>query len=245
MTTDAATWRVLVADDEPAARRGVRQLLAPHHAFHVVGECRNGAEVLHALDALAPDVLFLDVQMPGLGGFEVIERRTPERMPLVVFLTAFDEHALAAFDADALDYLVKPVSQTRFDGAIRRLTRRLGAATRAAEPRLLVPAGRGGMVVLELREIDWIEAADNYVNIHAGDRTLLLRESLSDLERRIGAHGFVRAHRQVLVRLDAVRALTTRPDGDAVLTLISGATLPVSRRRRTAFARRFCHGVRS
>jgi len=120
-----ADWRVLIADDEPAARRGVRQLLSGHSSFAVVGECRNGVEVLQALDTAHPDVVFLDIQMPGLSGFDVIRRRTPERMPVVVFLTAFDEHALKAFEAEALDYLVKPVSQSRFDAAMRRVTRSL------------------------------------------------------------------------------------------------------------------------
>src|SRR6185503_15059177 len=111
-------WRVLIADDEPAARRGVRQLLAAFPEFVVVGECRNGADVLASLDTLKPDVVFLDVQMPGIDGFEVIRRRTPDRMPAVVFLTAYDEFAIRAFEAQALDYLVKPVSEgLRFEGA--------------------------------------------------------------------------------------------------------------------------------
>jgi len=231
----SSEWRVLVADDEPAARRGVRQLLEPHKAFHVVGECRNGAEVLQALDGLGPDVLFLDVQMPGLGGFDVIKRRTPERMPLVVFLTAFDQHALKAFEAEALDYLVKPVSQTRFDAAIRRVTRRLASGT-PVEPRLVVPTSHGATVV-PIREIDWIEAADNYVKIWTGARSHLLRESLDDLERRIGGHGFVRAHRRALVRMAGVRSVASGSNGECVAALESGAMIPVSRRRRAAFAR--------
>ncbi|MGH7577275.1 MAG: LytR/AlgR family response regulator transcription factor, partial [Longimicrobiales bacterium] len=118
-----APWRVLIADDEPAARRGVKQLLAAFPEFVVVGECRDGAEVLASLDALRPHVIFLDVQMPGIDGFEVIRRRTPENMPVVVFLTAYDQFALRAFDAQALDYLVKPVAQARFAATMRRLTR--------------------------------------------------------------------------------------------------------------------------
>ena len=110
----AARWRVLIADDEPAARRGVRQLLAAFPEFVVAGECRNGREVLAALDLLSPDLVFLDIQMPELGGFDIIRRRTPERMPAVVFLTAYDQYALRAFDAEALDYLVKPVTEERF-----------------------------------------------------------------------------------------------------------------------------------
>src|SRR5262245_10924111 len=119
-----AEWKALIADDEPAARRGVRQLLAVFPEFAVAGECRNGAEVLAALDRCAPDVGFLDIQMPGIDGFEVIRRRTAERMPEVVFLTAFDQFALLAFEAEALDYLVKPVTEARFAATMKRLIKR-------------------------------------------------------------------------------------------------------------------------
>src|SRR5438105_12905401 len=126
-TVKQSKWRILIADDEPAARRGVRQLLAAFPQFAVAGECRNGAEVLAALDLSTPDVVFLDIQMPGVDGFEVIRRRTAERMPEVVFLTAFDQFALRAFEAEALDYLVKPVSEARFAATIKRLMKRLRA----------------------------------------------------------------------------------------------------------------------
>src|SRR5262247_4148680 len=124
-------WRALIADDEPAARRGVRQLLAAFPEFAVAGECRNGAEVLAALEAFVPDVIFLDIQMPGIDGFEVIRRRSVERMPEVVFLTAFDQFALRAFDAEAIDYLVKPVSEARFAATMKRLMKRLRSTARA------------------------------------------------------------------------------------------------------------------
>src|ERR671915_306797 len=117
-------WNVLIADDEPAARRGVRQMLAAFPEFSVAGECRNGAEVLATLDVSAPDVVFLDIQMPGIDGFEVIRRRSVERMPAVVFLTAFDQFAIKAFETEALDYLVKPVSEARFATTMKRLVRR-------------------------------------------------------------------------------------------------------------------------
>jgi two-component system LytT family response regulator len=232
----AAEWRVLIADDEPAARRGVRQLLAAHPSFGVVGECRNGPEVMQSLDAVSPDVVFLDIQMPGFGGFEVIRRRTPARMPIVVFLTAFDEHALKAFEAEALDYLVKPVSQTRFDAAVRRILRQLKASATASEPRLIVSTLRGALV-LPVREIEWIEAADNYARVWSGGKSYLMRESLADLELRIGRHGFVRAHRRALVRISAVRTLNGSRAGDLTLGLDSGVRIQVSRRRRAAFAK--------
>jgi two-component system LytT family response regulator len=232
-----AEWRVLVADDEPAARRGVRQLLAPFSEFVVVGECRNGAEVLASLDTLRPDVLFLDIQMPGIDGFEVIRRRTPERMPAVVFLTAYDQFAIRAFEAQALDYLVKPVAEARFAATMKRLSRLLRNAATASvrDERLVVTTARGALV-LPIREIDWIEAADNYSRLWVGRRSYLLRESLRQLEDRVRPHGFVRVHRQALVPLAGVRALQTASDGTMFAVLGNGVQVSVSRRRRAAFA---------
>lgn len=233
-----AEWRVLIADDEPAARRGVRQLLAAFPDFSIVGECRDGAEVLAALDALRPDVVFLDIQMPGLSGFDVIRERTADRMPVVIFLTAYDQFALKAFDAQALDYLVKPVTEARFAATMKRLTKQLQGSTRRMEREqaIVVSTARGALVV-PLREIDWIEAADNYARIRTGNRSYLLRESLGTLEDRIGSSGFVRAHRRALVRVDAVQRLTTNDSGICIAILSSGARIPVSRRRRATFVR--------
>jgi two-component system LytT family response regulator len=225
-------WRVLIADDEPAARRGVRQLLAAFPDFGVVGECRDGREALTALDNVAPDVVFLDVQMPEVDGFEVIRRRTPERMPATVFLTAYDQFAIRAFEAEAMDYLVKPVSEARFAATMRRLERRL-QSNGALEPSVVVTTARGA-VVINLREIDWIEAADYYARVWVGARSYLLRESLDDLERRVTSHGFVRVHRGALVRLGGVRALEKQRNGELVALLASGAKVRVSRRRRAA-----------
>jgi two-component system LytT family response regulator len=230
-----AKWKVLVADDEPAARRGVRQLLAAFPEFAIVGECRDGREVLAALDRLRPDVLFLDIQMPEVDGFEVIRRRSPERMPAVVFLTAYDRFAIRAFDAEAHDYLVKPVGEARFAATIRRLVRRLGAGAAAPrDPGIVVSTPRGAKV-LPLREIDWIEAADNYARLWMAGRSYLLRESLGHLEGRVSRHGFARAHRQALVRLEGVRELRLTDAGELIADLACGASVPVSRRRRSAF----------
>src|SRR5688572_1127336 len=166
-----AEWTVLIVDDEPAARRGVRQLLAAFPEFTVAGECRNGAEALAALNASAPDVIFLDIQMPGIDGFEVIRRQTVERMPEVVFLTAFDQFALRAFDAEALDYLVKPVSEARFAATMKRLIKRLrSAATTTRDENIVVTTSRGSTVI-NVAEIDWIEAAGNYAQLWIGPRS--------------------------------------------------------------------------
>lgn len=236
----SAKWNVLIADDEPAARRGVRQLLAPFTQFAVAGECRNGAEVLAALDASAPDVVFLDIQMPGVDGFEVIRRRSIERMPAVVFLTAFDQFAIKAFEAEALDYLVKPVSEERFAATIKRLAKRLSSSRRYDEPlardeRIVVTTSRGA-AVLHLSEIDWIEAAGNYAQLWIGQRNYFLRESLQQLEERVTKHGFARAHRRALVRLSGVKELVRTRAGALIAILESGARIPISRRRTSSFS---------
>jgi two-component system LytT family response regulator len=231
-----AQWGVLVADDEPAARRGVRQLLDEYPEFTVVGECRNGFEALESLDRLRPHLLFLDIQMPGMTGFEVIRRRGSERMPVTVFLTAYDEFALKAFEAQALDYLVKPVSQPRFAATMKRVLKQLKGTERAVSAAIAVTTARG-TTLIRLNEVDWIESSDNYARIWVGARSYLLRESLNALERRVRAHGFARAHRQALVRLGAVHELAKAPKGGVIAVLASGARVPVSRRKRAAFGR--------
>lgn len=229
-------WRVLIADDEPAARRGVRQLLAEFPQFTVAAECRNGAEVLETLDRVPVDVVFLDIQMPGLNGFDVIRQRTPHRMPATVFLTAFDEFALKAFEAEALDYLVKPVTKARFGATMNRLIRRLGTQTASGEvPELTVTTSRGTRV-FRFSEIDWIESADNYSRVWTATRSYLLREALNSLETRALAAGFIRVHRRALVRMSAIRKLEVA-ENDFVAVLESGARVPVSRRRKPALAR--------
>ena len=231
-----AKWKALIADDEPAARRGVRQLLAGFPEFAVAGECRNGAEVLNALNASSPDVVFLDIQMPGIDGFEVIKRRTVERMPAVVFLTAFDQFAIRAFETEALDYLVKPVSEARFATTMKRLLKRLRSTTASIREETIVVTTSRGAAVLHLNEIDWIEAAGNYTQLWVGSRSYFLRESLQLLEERVQKHGFIRAHRSALIRLDAVRELTRTRAGALIAVLQSGVRVPISRRRSAAFS---------
>jgi len=232
----APRWKVLVADDEPAARRGVRQLLTPFAQFVVVGECRDGREVLAALESLKPDVLFLDIQMPEVDGFEVIRRKSPEKMPAVVFLTAFDQFAIRAFEAEAQDYLLKPVTEGRFAATMRRLTRRLSEGPGARDKSIVVPTARGS-VVIPLHEIDWIEAADYYSRVWSNGRSYLMRESLDALEKKVAGDGFARAHRKALVRVGGVRELRRTADGLLLAVLANGARLPVSRRRRAGFAK--------
>jgi two-component system, LytTR family, response regulator len=235
-TVKQGRWKALIADDEPAARRGVRQLLAGFPEFAVAGECRNGAEVLTALNESTPDVVFLDIQMPGIDGFEVIKRRTVERMPAVVFLTAFDQFAIRAFETEALDYLVKPVSEARFANTMKRLLKRLQSTTASIRDETILVTTSRGAAVLHLNEIDWIEAAGNYTQLWVGSRSYFLRESLQLLEQRVQKHGFIRAHRSALVRLGAVRELTRTRAGALIAVLESGVRVPISRRRSAAFS---------
>lgn len=247
--------RAIIADDEPLARHGIRQLLASHRDVTVVAEARNGREAVRALHALRPDLLFLDVQMPELDGFGVLREFGTEGMPAVIFVTAYDEFAVRAFNAHALDYLVKPLEEERFAEALERTRERLQLAEAVARSRrlsallveyeqdratrqitrqrLLVPTPTGDLV-LDADQIDWIEADDYYASIHARGRSYLIRESLTALEHRLagGAVRFVRAHRSALVNVDRVRELLVEPTGETVLVLRNGARVPVSRRRR-------------
>lgn len=223
-----AEIRALIVDDEPLARRGIRQLLVPYRDVVVVGECRNGREAVRALAETRPDLVFLDVAMPGLDGFGAIRVHGVERMPLTVFVTAHDEFAVRAFEADALDYLVKPLSEARFRTTMTRVLHRL--ATRARTP-IAVPTGRGELL-LDPDEIDWIGARDDYAEIHAGAKTYRVRTTLGALVSRLDAARFVRVHRSAIVCVDRVRELNTaRGRAETVVRLRDGTEVPVSRRR--------------
>src|SRR5678815_6111084 len=174
--------------------------------------------------------------MPGIDGFEVIKRRTVERMPAIVFLTAFDQFAIKAFETEALDYLVKPVSEARFAMTMKRLVQRLQSSSKATREETIVVTTSRGAAVLHLNEIDWIEAAGNYSQLWVGTRSYFLRESLQLLEKRIQQCGFIRVHRRALVRLDKVGELSRTRAGAPVAILESGVRVPVSRRRSASFA---------
>lgn len=227
-----AEIRALVVDDEPLARRGIRQLLAPFEQITIVGECRDGREALRALDAQRPDLVFLDVEMPGLDGLGVIAAYGAHRMPATVFVTAHEEFAVRAFETQALDYLVKPLSERRFRATIARVLARLGNGPRRRRPsdqRIAVPTATGEKL-LEPGEINWIEAQDDYVLLHAGAQVYRLRVSLGALAERLGAERFVRVHRTAVVRIEAVRELQVH--GVALrLILRDGSKVPVSRRQ--------------
>jgi len=252
-----AEVRTLIVDDESLARRGIRQLLAPYPEFAVVGECRDGRDAVRALATLKPDLVLLDVEMPGLDGLGVIRAHGADRMPLTVFVTALDEFAVRAFDAHAIDYLVKPVGEARFRAMIERVRERLrlndavvlagqltallaGATARApgiAAPLLensLLVDTEGGQLVLDAAEIQWIGADDSFSALHAGGKRYRVRDSLHHLERALDPAQFLRIHRSAIVRLDQVREVRVDDDsrdaGAAVL-LRDGTRLPVARRK--------------
>jgi len=238
--------RTLLVDDEALARRGMRQMLAPYTDVEIVGECRDGRAAVSALGELKPDLVFLDVQMPELDGFGVLRQAAAREggaaLPLVVFLTAFEEFALDAFGVEAVDYLVKPVTELRFEDAMRRVRRRLALPRRDDEGVASDPTPRSanhlvigtaqGQRVIPLDDVEWIAAEDYYVAVYVGGRRHLLRESMASLEARLDRGRFVRVHRGAIVNIGRVREVRTA-GGDAVVVLRDGTRLPVSRRRRS------------
>ena len=219
--------RALIVDDEPLARRGIRQLLEPYPDVTVVAECRDGREAARALAAERPDLVFLDVEMPGLDGLGLIRVRGAEAMPLIVFVTAHQQYAVPAFEAQALDYLVKPLSEARFRATMQRLVERM--RSRPAGDRIAVPKAEGTLL-LDAGEITCIEAEGDHALIHAGRTRHRVRQSLTALEARLSRE-FARVHRSAIVRLDQVREVRTDGAGETALVLRDGTVLRVSRRR--------------
>jgi two-component system, LytTR family, response regulator len=235
--------RVVVVDDEPLARRRLKRLLAASGAATMVGEAGDGLTAVACINELRPDVVLLDVQMPELDGFGVVSRLTPPA-PLIIFLTAFDRYAIRAFEVHAVDYLLKPVSRERLADALSHARGRLASreddrdanvaalieslARRPGVTRLPVRS-EGRVELVDVGAIDWIEAADNYVVLHAGGRTHVLRETLARLEQRLDPEEFVRIHRSAIVRLDRVVRLESASRGDYDVTLRDGTRLTLSR----------------
>lgn len=253
----SAPVRVLVADDEPLARSGVVRLLARDPEIAVVGECADGRSAIEAIGSLAPDLLLLDIQMPEIDGFEVIRLVGPERMPPVVFVTAYDQFALQAFEVHAVDYLLKPFDDERFAEAIARakgLVRRggLGEAERRVLARLagtepgpasgwltrIVVKKTGSTILLPVEDIDWIESADYCVRIHAQKRNHVIRETMQRLEQRLDPAVFFRVHRSAIVNLDRIKEIQPAFHGDLLLVLHDGSQLRLARSRRAALEER-------
>ncbi|MEO8699093.1 MAG: LytTR family DNA-binding domain-containing protein [Kofleriaceae bacterium] len=222
--------RVITVDDEPLAREGLRQMLVDHPEVEVVGEAGNGSEALRLVEALAPDLLFVDVQMPEMSGLELVAALPAHRTPAIIFLTAYDEFAVRAFDVHALDYLVKPIDDRRFAEAIRRARVHCELATPSTtQPARLAIRDGEAVVFVRIDEIDWVEAADYYVEIHAGPRTYLHRETLQRLQTMLDPDRFVRIHRSRLVNRERVREIRWETRGEMVVITTSGASLKVAR----------------
>jgi two-component system LytT family response regulator len=242
---------VLIVDDEPVARRGLRRLVSARPALRVVGESRNGREAVAAIRSLAPDVVLLDLQMPGLDGIGVVRTVGADAMPPVVFVTAYDDGAVRAFDVAAVDYVVKPFTDARLYQALdRALARRheqraadayralLSAVAPAATgegylTRVLASAGRRTSVV-PIADVLWIAADDYCVQLVTPSGRYVLRERLTELERRLDPAVFLRVHRSAIVRLDAIRALDRSRDGRVAAVLTDGTHVPVGRARQRA-----------
>jgi two-component system LytT family response regulator len=238
--------RALIVDDEPLARERVATLLKGEPDIEVAGECRDGHEAIEAILNVEPDLVFLDIQMPGADGFDVIKAVGPDRMPLVIFVTAYDQHALRAFEVRALDYLLKPFDRERFREALGRaraqiegretgdLGRRLLALVQDIRPgpsrteRIVVKSG-GKLFFLRTDEIDWIEASGNYAKVHVGSDSHLLRETMISLEAKLDPDKFFRIHRSRIVNLERVKEMQPWFNGEYVVILKNGVKLTLSR----------------
>jgi two-component system LytT family response regulator len=250
--------RTLIVDDEPLARQNIRLLLKEDPEIELVGECGSGAEALKVIQKTTLDLLFLDIQMPEMGGFDVLERIDAEKIPAIIFVTAFDQYAIRAFEVHALDYLLKPFNDARFEKALRQaksqieqreinqLSKRLVhlLEDRDARPRggraasssnylsrlMIKTASR--VFFLKADEIDWVEAADYYVKLHVGRKGHLLRETMADMEAKLDPEKFLRIHRSAIVNLDRVKEMHTHFNGEYLVILQDGTELKLSRSRR-------------
>lgn len=245
--------RVVIVDDEPLARRGVRIRLNATRNIDIVAECASGGEAVKSIQSLAPDLVFLDIQMPDLNGFDVLRRLPSQRLPLVVFLTAYDEYALAAFEAHALDYLLKPIDNARFERALKRarmliashdlaeVNQRVSALLDSlkqekARPQyrthITVKTGRR-LTVVPISEIDWFGADGDYVTLHVSNKEYLVRQTISSLERELDPEHFLRIHRSTIVPTAQIAELTTLESEGFLVRLRNGSELKTSRSFRS------------
>jgi two-component system, LytTR family, response regulator len=225
--------RALIVDDEPLARDGMRLLLSEYPDIQLVGEAGNGTEALALVDLVEPDLMFVDVQMPGMSGIELAAALPEDRTPTIVFITAYDEFALRAFDVHALDYVLKPIDEVRFAEAIRRARAQHELGAKRVPPKSSLTTKlsiRDGdsIVFVPVDDIDWVEAADYYVEIHAGDASYLMRETMQRLQSMLDER-FIRIHRSRLVNRDRVREVRWESRGEMVVVLTSGVVLKVAR----------------
>lgn len=245
--------RTLIIDDVPLARDRLKRCLAPDPSIEIVGECENGEKAVADIRSLAPDLIFLDVQMPELDGFGVLEALKKERMPAVIFVTAYNEYAIQAFEVNALDYLLKPVDCERLNKAVERAKNRLAQLNRDDHfdsrvramlediktgskfiKRLTIKL-TGRTILLPVDEIDWIETHGNYLKVYAGRESHLIRGTMQSLETKLNPEKFVRVHRTVIVNVEKIKEIYPRSNGDQDLILQNGRQLMLSRNYRDKF----------
>jgi two-component system LytT family response regulator len=235
--------RTIIVDDEPLARQRVRDLLTEEHDFEIVGECEDGFDAAARIPRLHPDVVYLDVQMPGMNGFEVLQTLAPE-LPVIVFTTAYDSYAVQAFEATALDYLLKPIDAGRFHKSAARVRAAMSKRTDWSEKaaallaqieqrdptlrRIAVKNG-GRILFVDVADVDWFEAAGNYVRVHTAKSAYLVRTTMAALERKLDKNAFVRIHRSVIINVARITELEARFRGDYVVVLRSGKKLDLQR----------------
>ena len=236
--------RVVIVDDEPLPRERIRSMVAEHPELRVIAECGDGREAVGVINAEKPDLVFLDIQMPELDGFEVLEAIEADEMPVVIFVTAFDEYAVRAFEVSAVDYLLKPLDRARFELALGRAMESMARsetggqalsdflarwrAERGYPARFVVQLG-GKLAFVRAEEIDWVDAAGNYIRLHAAGREHLIRATMKGLESRLDPERFVRVHRSAIVNIDRVASLEPYFHGEYVVTMRDGSKLTSSR----------------
>lgn len=245
----ATCIRALIVDDESLARERIRDMLAADDEIEILGDCANGQEAIEAIKHHAPDLVFLDVEMPGIDGFAVLETLQPATLPVIIFVTAYDQYAVKAFEVYALDYLLKPFDRERFEKAVRRakahiqneksehITQRILSAleeikTKPVHLERLVIKMNGHVFFVKAEEIDWLEAEGNYVRLHAGKESYLLRDTISALETQLDPKRFVRVHRSAIVNVDRIQELQPWFHGEYRIILREGVQLTLSRSYR-------------
>ncbi len=258
--------RVVIVDDEELARRGIKARIQRSRDVDIIAECSNGREAIAAIRSTCPDLVFLDVQMPGKTGFDVIEAIGCDSFPRVIFVTAHDQYAIRAFEVSALDYLLKPIDDERFDIALGRvreslarrhdsdIARRLAAVVgemamggnhKSATPRserMVVRSG-GRVLFVKTSEVDWIEAAGDYVTLHVGKKSLLMRETITEMERKLGSNGFARIHRSTIVNAERITEMRALDNGEYRVLLRDATELKLSRNYRQALGRLICNNA--
>ena len=248
--------RTIIIDDEPLARDRIKRLLRDEDGVQIIGECGNGTDAVKSITEMNPDLVFLDIQMPGKNGFEVIKSLNSKKLPTIIFVTAYDQYALQAFDVHALDYLLKPFNRDRIKKAVSRAREhmehlRLGnlderlnsliADLRGEKKYLdrLVVKSVGRVFFLKSDEIDWIEAAGNYVKLHVGRESHMIRETMNGIEAKLDPEKFLRIHRSTVVNIDRIKELHPMFSGDYAVILRNGTELALSRNYRERFTELF------